>query len=298
MNFFKHLEKHAPDLRRYLNRPVSARALKQLESKTKFKLPPALVKLLQEHNGEQNSSAGVFFGLHFLSAEEMLSDWTLNIQFHEDHDTNAFSFPPGHIKEDYYNPGWLPIASNFDGNYLGIDFSPGPEGKKGQIINFGRDEHHMYVIAPSFAKFLDLMTQNVDFGNCVWRTEKDRSFFAWKDDSSFLDHVSEVVASDAAGPSTAEPLSFDSEWRAFLLKLVGTEKPALANLHAITSLYLMSAGVTDLSPLKYFKNTRELIASTIRSRVFDPIASLTQLKRCTSQELVSPISLSYRECLF
>ncbi len=65
------------------------------------------------------------------------------------------SFPEGAIKKKYFNPNWIPIIFDNLGNYIGIDLDPDVNGKVGQVINFGRDEEDMFVIADSFEKFLD-----------------------------------------------------------------------------------------------------------------------------------------------
>ena len=65
------------------------------------------------------------------------------------------SFPEGAIKKRYFNPNWIPIIFDNLGNYIGIDLDPDVNGTAGQVINFGRDEEDMFVIAESFEKFLD-----------------------------------------------------------------------------------------------------------------------------------------------
>jgi len=65
------------------------------------------------------------------------------------------SFPQGAIKKKYFNPNSMPIIFDNLGNYIGFDLDPDINGKVSQIINFGRDEKDMFVIADSFDKFLD-----------------------------------------------------------------------------------------------------------------------------------------------
>jgi hypothetical protein len=40
------------------------------------------------------------------------------------------------------------------GNHLGVDLTPGPNGTRGQFINFGRDETHHHVYAASACEYL------------------------------------------------------------------------------------------------------------------------------------------------
>lgn len=65
------------------------------------------------------------------------------------------STPSGAIKKKYFHIKWIPILSDFGGNYIGIDLDPDTNGTKGQVIIFGRDEEDMFVLANSWDEFLD-----------------------------------------------------------------------------------------------------------------------------------------------
>lgn len=80
------------------------------------------------------------------------------------------SIPEGKIKKVYFNPRWIPIFSDYSGNFIGIDLDPDCNGIKGQVINFGRDEEKMYVYANEleqfFEKVLDLL-KTEEFKNVI-----------------------------------------------------------------------------------------------------------------------------------
>lgn len=65
------------------------------------------------------------------------------------------STPEGAIKKKYFHIKWIPLISDFAGNYIGIDLDPDLNGTHGQVIIFGRDEEHMIVLANSWDDFLD-----------------------------------------------------------------------------------------------------------------------------------------------
>lgn len=67
------------------------------------------------------------------------------------------STPENTIKKKYSNHKWIPIFSDHGGNYIGIDLDPDVQGKKGQIINFGRDEEDKFVIADDLEQFFDFI---------------------------------------------------------------------------------------------------------------------------------------------
>jgi len=65
------------------------------------------------------------------------------------------STPENAIQKKYFNYKWLPIFSDSGGNYIGIDLDPDTEGTKGQVINFGRDEEDMFVLAENLERLFD-----------------------------------------------------------------------------------------------------------------------------------------------
>lgn len=76
------------------------------------------------------------------------------------------SQPSRAIQKAYSHPGWIPLARDWGGNNIAVDLAPGPAGKWGQIILFGRDYDCKYVIARSWAAFLatvadDLQSEKV-----------------------------------------------------------------------------------------------------------------------------------------
>ena len=76
------------------------------------------------------------------------------------------SQPPRAIQRAYAHSSWIPLARDWGGNNIAVDLAPGPVGKWGQVILFGRDYDCKYVIARSWASFLatvadDLSTEKV-----------------------------------------------------------------------------------------------------------------------------------------
>lgn len=75
------------------------------------------------------------------------------------------STPEKAIKKKYFHYKWLPIFSDHAGNYIGLDLDPDIKGVKGQVINFGRDEEDMFVIAGSLELFFDLLLNEIEINN-------------------------------------------------------------------------------------------------------------------------------------
>ena len=71
------------------------------------------------------------------------------------------SQPSRAIQKSYAHPGWIPLARDWGGNNIAVDLAPGPVGKWGQIIIFGRDYDCKYVIARSWAAFLATVADDI-----------------------------------------------------------------------------------------------------------------------------------------
>lgn len=83
---------------------------------------------------------------------------------------NFTSFPENAIRRTYFHLRWVPLLRDFGGNNIGVDLDPGPAGKQGQIIVYGRDEHDMFVLADNWEAFLDriidlIATRPADIAN-------------------------------------------------------------------------------------------------------------------------------------
>ncbi len=71
------------------------------------------------------------------------------------------SQPPRAVQKAYAHPGWIPLARDWGGNNIAVDLAPGPLGKWGQIIIFGRDYDCKYVVARSWTAFLAMVADDI-----------------------------------------------------------------------------------------------------------------------------------------
>lgn len=71
------------------------------------------------------------------------------------------SQPPKAIQKAYAHPSWIPLARDWGGNNIAVDLAPGPLGKWGQIILFGRDYDTKYVVARSWSHFLAVVADDM-----------------------------------------------------------------------------------------------------------------------------------------
>jgi len=89
------------------------------------------------------------------------------------------SFPAGAIKLRYACRGWIPLY-DCHSNHFGVDLDPGPTGVRSQVINFGRDQEHKFVLATSWAQFLEDYADELEAGNFVIKGEPgDGERYLW-----------------------------------------------------------------------------------------------------------------------
>ncbi|KAG7795890.1 hypothetical protein KL929_003652 [Ogataea haglerorum] len=74
------------------------------------------------------------------------------------------SVPKGAVQEVYYHNKWIPLVKDNEGNNIALDLAPGPRGRWGQIILFGRDFDTKFVVASCFTEFLLNLADDLEDG--------------------------------------------------------------------------------------------------------------------------------------
>ncbi|KAB8078016.1 hypothetical protein BDV29DRAFT_167125 [Aspergillus leporis] len=177
--------------------------INELEHDLDCSLPLEVRESLMAHDGQERPGlpTGVIFGCMLLDCEEIVQEWknwrTVNDEYLGSSDLmNATpkpaassssaapqapatgsnplwrqdllerqdSQPPGAVQKAYAHPAWIPMARDWGGNCLAIDLAPGPAGKWGQVIIFGRDYDCKYVVARSWASFLAVVADDICSG--------------------------------------------------------------------------------------------------------------------------------------
>jgi cell wall assembly regulator SMI1 len=111
--------------------------------------------------------------------------WRQELQARQD------SQPPNAIQKVYAHPAWIPLVRDWGGNNLAVDLAPGPAGKWGQVILFGRDYDCKYVVARSWSALLAMVADDMNSGK--WFVDEDtnelklREFKAQNVEPGYLD---------------------------------------------------------------------------------------------------------------
>lgn len=218
---------------------------------------------------------GLCLGLSLMTLSDSIQHNNNFKKYYENDGYGVKSYIIDTIKEDYFNPKWVPIAHDGSGNYIGIDCDPGCNGTFGQIINFGRDEEYLYVLSKDIASFFQLLMEESNNNRyLINELDETMKFIKWNLGNHGYESFSlkEQVVS-----STCDlDFQFSENWKQTLLKSI--ENPFTADkISNIKTLNLLKSGINELSPLQYFSGCRKLIGSGIGATDFTPVSQMETL---------------------
>lgn len=181
------------ELRDTLNWPAPSADIYMLEAAIMQELPQSVREWFLCCNGQELESStacndGLFFGLPFLSTEDVLTEWRFWRAVDDDPQTGANvqlrarmgSCPEQWVRHEYSCDGWIPLITDHMGNYIGVDLKPPRSGggQTGQVIIFGRDFDMKVVVwgcdgAQGWAKFLAMFVEELESGTTWTLDEPD-----------------------------------------------------------------------------------------------------------------------------
>jgi cell wall assembly regulator SMI1 len=167
------LDKIAPEIKDNLNDGVTDADVLQLEEEIKAKLPIEFVDFYKVHNGQTSESAGFMECEEFLSFERILDEWgkwkyLLDRNAFEENNKPITSDPDTGIKNNWWNPLWIPITYDGSGNHYCLDLDPTSEGNYGQIIRMWHDDASRSLIATSFKEWITDYSNKLNSGQLVY----------------------------------------------------------------------------------------------------------------------------------
>jgi cell wall assembly regulator SMI1 len=149
------LKTKAPELLAALNPPASEASLNLLQDRLKCTLPADVLTCLRCHDGQQADTQPLFGPWAFLSCESIFDAWSFWKKQSERSDFNQEDTEPdAGVRAGWWNPQWIPFATNGSGDYLCLDLAPTGNGSVGQIITLWHDDGARKIEAQSFARWL------------------------------------------------------------------------------------------------------------------------------------------------
>lgn len=197
------LDDHLPILKRTLRPGIAKKDLAKFERLVGRQLPDDVRESWMIHDGQRRIEhlggddpmqlEGLFFGndlMPLLDDEDCLpsqpsfGQWEFWAEMVDEAERGedggmldefaeeSTSSPSDAIRRLHASRAWIPLVEITDSDHIGIDLDPGPNGVVGQVINFGRDEKKRYVLARSWAQFLEDFADELEAGNFTIRLRK------------------------------------------------------------------------------------------------------------------------------
>lgn len=157
---------HAPMLAANLNPPATLREIAESEQLMGKVFPDEVRLSYLRHNGEVRDSGGLFAGWEWLSLKELCHDWLalkelLDMGQFEGWETHSNPF---WVKDEWWNPSWIPITGSATGDNYCFDLDPAGFGKSGQIIVWYHATPERPLLAGSFGAFLSHFATRLEAG--------------------------------------------------------------------------------------------------------------------------------------
>lgn len=124
------------------------------------------------HNGQalghETAGYGLIAGYELLRLSYVTAAWRGYKAQYDEGSFDTIPEPAAGIKDDHWNPRWIPVTTMGTTHHHCIDLDPGPGGTAGQVILWTRDGHRS-VVARSFLEWLQAFAKDLEEGNYTVR---------------------------------------------------------------------------------------------------------------------------------
>lgn len=169
----KWLAQHAPETLDALARGASAAAITRFERATGLALPAEVAGSFRRHDGGEEGS-GLLPALEAdemayspMSLSQAASEWRSCSRFARSYPADAEFDADRGVRAEYWNGGWIPVATNGGGDYHCIDLSPAPGGTVGQVIEWRHETDERRLVARSWGRRLEELAEGLERGDFV-----------------------------------------------------------------------------------------------------------------------------------
>jgi cell wall assembly regulator SMI1 len=167
------LAANAPKVQKSLCRGASERAIRAAEREMGVTFPDDVKACYRIHDGQREGGADFLYGWHWNSLDGMLEDWRLLKGMSENVEGSRGSDDV--TQTDWWHPAWLPILTNYNGDFRCLDLAPGPAGSVGQILFWWHDDSRWgegrRLQAHGFTLWLDDFVGELEEGEWLYSEE-------------------------------------------------------------------------------------------------------------------------------
>lgn len=145
--------------------PAAPGAIDNFAEKSGLTLPDDLRQMLRIADGETQKSAGMIGNWRLMPISEIQAAWGLLTKLAEkgafsDQEPDASPY----IRQTWWHPGWIPVASSDTGHYFCIDTNPPDQERMGQVLLFLQDHPQRPLVAGSLQAWLDRIARDLEAG--------------------------------------------------------------------------------------------------------------------------------------
>jgi cell wall assembly regulator SMI1 len=149
------LAANAPDIRADLQPGASDADLASAAAAFGVELPSDVVASYRVHDGTRGGAGPLLGDWRLLSLAAAAQEWkTLQEWADGGEFEDSEAEPAAQIKDDWWNPRWIPVASNSAGDFLCVDLDPAPAGTRGQVMSYYHAEPRRELVAASIERWL------------------------------------------------------------------------------------------------------------------------------------------------
>lgn len=159
------LKQNAPDHLSDLQPGATDPDIKKAEQALSCELPGDVKESYRTHDGMRGGMGPLVAGWSLLSLAMIVKEWK---GLKKVSDAGTFEgmngSPDAKIKADWWNPRWIPVASNSSGDFLCVDLDPQRGGKSGQVISFLHADPARKLVAKDFKSWLTEFAADLEAG--------------------------------------------------------------------------------------------------------------------------------------
>jgi cell wall assembly regulator SMI1 len=145
---------------------AAANSIAALEAAIGQSLPADYKRSLAVHDGQNDKDNDGLTPIgHLLSVARSLDEWRIWKDLLDGGEfENSRSKPDEGVRDDWWNPGWIPITHDGGGNHICLDLNPAPGGTRGQLITMIHDDCPRERLALSFADYFAAIADGLETG--------------------------------------------------------------------------------------------------------------------------------------
>jgi cell wall assembly regulator SMI1 len=160
------LKQNAPDQFSALQPGASDADIKKAEEALSCELPGDVKESYRIHDGIRAGVGPLVAGWRLLSLATIVKEWQALTDASADEtlDDDLEELSDPQIKSSWWNPLWIPVASNSSGDFICVDLDPQPIGNSGQVISFLHADPARKLLARDLKSWLDEFAGDLEAG--------------------------------------------------------------------------------------------------------------------------------------